>query len=109
MWVKGVRDSSGQIGIARCRAHARNVEIGLLQVAPGIAKDLLNVCLGIRMMNEFRLEVSEDGSVLLGGHLILRQLRVKGTKCITNHATGVLDERARTRRCRINEQLTLVN
>ena len=109
MWVEGVGESSGQVVVAGRRAHSRHVEVGFLQVTSCVEKNLLDVLLGIGMMNELRLELPQDGRVLLGGHVILRQLRVERAEGIPNQATCVLDERPRSGGRGVDEQLAVVD
>ena len=71
MWMELERKAGVQILAMGHRAKPRNVEVGLLEIAPELRQQARDQLLGARMVDERGLELGEDLDVPLRRHAVL--------------------------------------
>src|SRR5580704_1016201 len=71
MGMKRIGDAGREIIGRESGAQARDVKIGLGEIAVAFRKHSLNIFLGFRMMDELRLQFREDFDATLDGHVVL--------------------------------------
>ena len=76
MRVEGVGDARRQVATRSRGPHPGDVEIGLFEVASEFPEDSPDELLGLRMMDEFWFQLSQDAGELLHREMILGGLRV---------------------------------
>ena len=77
MRVQLVADARGEVGVVGLHAHARNVEVGLVEIAADLVEDRRDQPLRLGVVDERRLQRRDDLDELLDGELELRGTRVE--------------------------------
>src|ERR1051325_6719817 len=86
MRMKCVGDTRFQI-IARKRStHTRNIKVSLREIATQFGQYALNVFLGIRMVNEFGLQNSQDFGRLFSRDVVMNAERIVWLEGLFDHA-----------------------
>src|ERR1700676_3079417 len=94
--MERVGDSRREVLVTGRGPQARHVEVGFLDIAAALLENPLDQRFRTWMMNEPGLEHGQDLRILLGGHVVLRGLRVQRTECLAYQLAGQLNERERT-------------
>ena len=90
------------------RAQARHVEIRRRRIAAKRPQDALQQLLGMRMIDELRLEPREDRDVLVHRKVVLGVARIERSERRLGELARKRAQRDRVRPRRIDEQLPVV-
>src|ERR1700752_4818325 len=106
--MPGESDTGREVVVTRRAAHSGYIKISLLRVATKVFQNRFQVMLRFGVMNECRLQLTEDARVLFDLHIILRRSGVEAAKRVFDHRSRELGKSENARPRAIDEQLSIV-
>ena len=108
MWMERISNARRKVIITRRTTHSRNIEISLRWIASKLSKNLPNEFLRLRMMDELRFQIRQQGGIFSYVHEKLRRFGIAARKCLANHLIGKSDERGGPGTRRVDQKLSVV-